>query len=293
MSSASDLRDRGDVTVEAPPRPAPKRAAEGAAAAMLRDGAAAVLDNLPAAIFFLLLLAAWQAVVDVRHVSDFILPSPAAILRTTLQYFPLLMKHTWTTTYEIGIGFVIGNLIAVAIALVIVNSRLAEKAIYPLLIASQTIPKVAIAPLFIVWFGSGITPKVIITAVICFFPTVVNTVQGLKATDENAIDLLRLVAASRLQVFTKLQFPNALPYFFAGLKISIALAVIGAIIGEWVGANSGLGYVIMYSTQTLRTDFMFAALLLISVLGVVLYLGVVLLERLFSWRASDRPVGGL
>lgn len=259
----------------------------------LREGAAAVAGNVPAAIFFLLLLVAWQVVVDTRHVSDFILPSPLVILRTTLRYFPLMMRHTWTTTYEIALGFVIGNAIAVAAALLIVNSRLAEKAFYPLLIASQTIPKVAIAPLFIIWFGSGITPKVVITAVICFFPTVVNTVQGLKATDENAIDLLRLVAASRVQVFTKLQFPNALPYFFAGLKISIALAVIGAIIGEWVGANSGLGYVILYSTQTLRTDFLFSALFLISVLGVVLYLAVVLLERLFSWRASDRPVGGL
>ncbi|HET7263625.1 MAG TPA: ABC transporter permease [bacterium] len=264
-----------------------------APAGALREGAAAVAGNIPAAIFFLLLLVAWQVVVDTRHVSDFILPSPLVILRTTLRYFPLMMRHTWTTTYEITLGFVIGNAIAVAAALLIVNSRLVEKAFYPLLIASQTIPKVAIAPLFIIWFGSGITPKVVITAVICFFPTVVNTVQGLKATDENAIDLLRLVAASRVQVFTKLQFPNALPYFFAGLKISIALAVIGAIIGEWVGANSGLGYVILYSTQTLRTDFLFSALFLISVLGVVLYLAVVLLERLFSWRASDRPVGGL
>lgn len=264
-----------------------------APAGALREGAAAVAGNIPAAIFFLLLLVAWQVVVDTRHVSDFILPSPLVILRTTLRYFPLMMRHTWTTTYEIALGFVIGNAIAVAAALLIVNSRLAEKAFYPLLIASQTIPKVAIAPLFIIWFGSGITPKVVITAVICFFPTVVNTVQGLKATDENAIDLLRLVAASRVQVFTKLQFPNALPYFFAGLKISIALAVIGAIIGEWVGANSGLGYVILYSTQTLRTDFLFSALFLISLLGVVLYLAVVLLERLFSWRASDRPVGGL
>lgn len=259
----------------------------------LREGAAAVAGNVPAAIFFLLLLVAWQVVVDVRHVSDFILPSPLVILRTTLRYFPLMMRHTWTTTYEIALGFVIGNAIAVVMALLIVNSRLIEKAFYPLLIASQTIPKVAIAPLFIIWFGSGVAPKVIITAVICFFPTVVNTVQGLKATDENAIDLLRLVAASRVQVFTKLQFPNALPYFFAGLKISIALAVIGAIIGEWVGANSGLGYVILYSTQTLRTDFLFSALFLISVLGVLLYLVVVLLERVFSWRASDRPVGGL
>ena len=274
-------------------RPPVSKSAGTVVVETLRDGAAAVTGNIPAAIFFLLLLAAWQVIVTARKVSDFILPSPLVILETTLRYFPLLMKHTWTTTYEIGLGFAIGNAIAVAMALVIVNSRLAEKALYPLVIVSQTVPKVAIAPLFLIWFGSGIAPKVIITAVICFFPTVVNTVQGLKATDENAVDLLKLVAASRFQVFTKLQFPNALPYFFAGLKISIALAVIGAIIGEWVGANSGLGYVIMYSTQTLRTDFMFAALLLVSVLGVVLYMVVVLLERLLCWRASDRPIGGL
>lgn len=283
-ASAGDVRGRGRLAPGADRRPA---------GTPLRDGAAAVVDYMPAALFFLLLLAAWQVFVDTGHVSDFILPSPLVILKTTLRYFPLMMRHTWTTTYEIGIGFVIGNAIAVVMALLIVNSRFVEKAFYPLLIASQTIPKVAIAPLFIIWFGSGVTPKVVITAVICFFPTVVNTVQGLKATDENAIDLLRLVAASRVQVFTKLQFPNALPYFFAGLKISIALAVIGAIIGEWVGASSGLGYVILYSTQTLRTDFMFSALLLISVLGVLLYGVVVLLERVFSWRASDRPVGGL
>ena len=175
------------------------------------------------------------------------------------------------------------------VAVLIVSSRLAERTLYPLIIASQTVPKVAIAPLFLIWFGSGLQPKMLIAAIVCFFPTVVNTVQGLRATDPNAVDLLRLVAASRWQVFSKLQFPNALPYFFAGLKISIALAVIG----EWVGANSGLGYLIMFSSQTMRTDLMFAALVLTAVLGVVLYLAVVLLERLFSWDASDRPIGGL
>jgi len=277
-----------DASAAVAARPAGSRLGEA-----VRDGAAAALQNLPAAVFFVALLAAWQVIVTARHVSDFILPSPLAILETTVRYFPLLLRHTWTTTYEIGLGFGIGNAIAVALALLIVNFKPVERATYPLIIALQTVPKVAIAPLFLVWFGSGIAPKVIITALICFFPTIVNTVQGLKATDTNAVDLLRLVAASRLQVFTKLQFPNALPYFFAGLKISIALAVIGAIIGEWVGANSGLGYVIMYSTQTMRTDFMFAALLLVSVLGVVLYMVVALFERLFSWRASDRPVGGL
>jgi len=292
MPPAREWSATGEFALEETRRPA-RKTAGGIVAEAVRDGATAVTRNLPAAIFFLSLLAAWQVFVTVRHVTEFILPSPLAILGTTQRYFPLLLRHTWTTTYEIGLGFVAGNVIAVVLAVLIANSRLVERALYPLIIVSQTVPKVAIAPLFLVWFGSGVTPKVIITAVVCFFPTVVNTVQGLKATDENAVDLLKLVAASRVQVFTKLQFPNALPYFFAGLKISIALAVIGAIIGEWVGANSGLGYVIMYATQTLRTDFMFAALLLVSVLGVVLYMMVVLLERLLSWRASDRPIGGL
>jgi ABC-type nitrate/sulfonate/bicarbonate transport system permease component len=260
---------------------------------LLAEAARAGLANVPAAACLGLLLVAWQVIVTTLKISDFILPAPLEILKVTVRFFPQLMKHTWTTTSEILLGFAIGNIVALIMAVFIVNSRFVERALYPLIIASQTIPKVAVAPLFLIWFGSGLTPKVVITAIVCFFPTVVNTVQGLRATDEHAIDLLRLVAASRRQVFIKLQFPSALPYFFAGLKISIALAVIGAIIGEWVGANSGLGYLIMYSTQTLRTDLMFAALLVVSVLGIVLYLVAVLFERLFSWQASSAPIGGL
>ena len=257
------------------------------------DGLQALVANVPAAVCLGLLLIVWQIVVTALGVSDFILPTPLQILKVTIRFFPQLLRHTWTTTVEILLGFAIGNAVAVAMAVCIVNSRVVERALYPLIIASQTVPKVAVAPLFLIWFGSGLTPKVVIAAIVCFFPTVVNTVQGLRATDERAIDLFRLVAASRRQVFVKLQFPSALPYFFAGLKISIALAVIGAIIGEWVGANSGLGYLIMYSTQTLRTDLMFAALLVVSLLGILLYLVAVLFERLFSWRASSAPLGGL
>jgi NitT/TauT family transport system permease protein len=250
-------------------------------------------ENVPVLLFVALLLAVWEAYVTIAQVSDFILPAPSRILAVTIRTFPLLMGHTWTTTYEIVLGFVGGNAIAVAMALMIANSRLLERTFYPLIIALQTVPKVAIAPLFLIWFGSGLEPKILITAIVCFFPTVINTVQGLRATDANAIDLLRLVAASRWQIFAKLQFPNALPAFFAGLKISIALAVIGAIIGERVGANSGLGYLIMYSTQTMRTDLMFAGLLITAILGVVLYLVIVLLERLVSWESSNLPIGGL
>lgn len=259
---------------------------------LVAEGWQALIANMPAVACLGLLLVAWQLIVVTTGINDFILPAPLEILKVTVRFSPQLLKHTWTTTAEILLGFAIGNAVAVAMAVTIVSSRVVERALYPLIITSQTIPKVAVAPLFLIWFGSGLTPKVVITAIVCFFPTVVNTVQGLRATDERAIDLLRLVAASRRQVFVKLQFPSALPYFFAGVKISIALAVIGAIIGEWVGANSGLGYLIMYSTQTVRTDLMFAALLVVSILGIVLYLIAVLFERLFSWRASSAPIDG-
>lgn len=252
-----------------------------------------VISNLPAVVFLLLLVGAWQAYVSLFDVDRFILPSPLDIGRAFGQFLPELLRHTWVTTYEILIGFAVGTMVAVLMALLITGSRLAGRIFYPLLVASQTVPKIAIAPLFVIWFGTGLAPKIVIAAIVCFFPTVVNTVQGLRATDPNAVDLLRLVGASRWQIFRKLRFPNALPYFFAGLKISIALAVIGAVIGEWVGANAGLGYLIMYSTQTLRTDLMFAGLVLTALLGMGLYLVVVLLERVFSWRSSDMPIGGL
>jgi NitT/TauT family transport system permease protein len=252
-----------------------------------------IANNLPALLFLVALVGVWEAWVRIFAVHRFILPAPSAIIEVMVRQWSNLLEHTWVTTYEIVLGFLIGNVAAVALAIIIANSRLAERIFYPIIIASQTVPKIAIAPLFLIWFGTGLEPKIIITAIVCFFPTVVNTVQGLRAVDPNAISLFQLVAASRRQVFLKLQFPFALPYFFAGLRISIALAVIGAVIGEWVGASAGLGYLVMYATQTLRTDLMFAALVLIALLGMLLYLVVVVIERLISWEPSDTPIGGL
>jgi NitT/TauT family transport system permease protein len=249
--------------------------------------------NLPAVAFLALFVVAWELYVRAFDVDAFILPAPSRIADVIVKQFPNLLRHTWVTTYEIVLGFLIGNVAAVIVAIIIANWRLAERILYPIIIASQTIPKIAIAPLFLIWLGTGLEPKVLITAVICFFPTVVNTAQGLRAVDPNAVDLFRLVAASRSQLFLKLQFPNALPYVFAGLRISIALAVIGALVGEWIGASQGLGYLIMYGTQTLRTDLMFAALVFTAALGMLLYMLVVLLERLVSWEPADAPIGGL
>ncbi|MCD6033912.1 MAG: transporter permease [Thermomicrobiales bacterium] len=253
----------------------------------------AVTENLPAVVFLILLLVLWEVYVRTFDVHAFILPAPSAVAEVIADQYPNLFRHTLVTTSEILFGFVIGNMAAIIGAIVITNSRLAEQIFYPLIIASQTIPKIAIAPLFLIWLGTGLAPKVVITAILCFFPTLVNTVQGLRTVDPNAVDLFRLVAASRTQLFLKLQFPNALPFVFAGLKISIALAVIGAIVAEWIGASQGLGYLVMYGSQTLRTDLTFAALACIAVLGMALYLAVVLVERLISWEPADTPIGGL
>jgi NitT/TauT family transport system permease protein len=247
-----------------------------------------IAANIPAIAFLLTLILFWEFYVRVNNVQKFVLPAPSLIIETIQVQFESLLRHTWVTTKEIVIGFAIGNISAILLAIVIANVRIAERMIYPLLIASQTIPKVAIAPLLIIWFGTGLTPKVVITAVICFFPTVITTVQGLRSVDPDARDLLRLVAAPPWTVFFKLQLPGALPYMFSGFKVSITLAVIGAVVGEWAGASEGLGYLVMYSSQLLRIDLMFAALVFIAGLGMALFSVIVLIERKLSWAPSSQ-----
>ncbi|GAB4183352.1 MAG: ABC transporter permease [Thalassobaculales bacterium] len=242
--------------------------------------------TLPAASLVVLLVF-WQLYTYAFEVSPFILPGPLRVFASAQNFGPALLGHVWTTAYQILIGFAVGNLLAVIIAYAIVQSPTAEKLIYPFLIVSQTVPKLAIAPLLVIWFGTGLTPKVIIIVLLCFFPTAINVVQGLRSTDPSAVDLVRLVTSSKRTLFFKVQFPSAVPYFFAGLKISMAAAVIGSIVAEWVSATSGLGYLILYGGQTMRTDLMFVAVLLTVVLGLCLYGAVALAERLLSWKTAE------
>ncbi len=242
---------------------------------------------LPALLGLCVFIAAWQAYVTVFNISEFLLPSPADVVRVAVEVAPTLPGHIGTTLYEIFVGYLAGNLFAIAIAFVIINSAFAERMIYPFLVMSQTIPKIAIAPLLVIWFGSGVIPKVVIIALLCFFPTAVNAVQGLKSVDPNAMDLVRLVNKSKWVAFRKVQFPNSLPYFFAGLKISMTSAVIGAIIAEWVGAQKGLGYLILYGAQSLRTDLLFLGVVGAMLLGIALYGAVALAERIFSGKDAE------
>lgn len=249
-----------------------------------------VLYYAPPVLSFAAFIVVWQVYTTAFGVSAFILPSPGRIVQAGINLGPALWTHVGVTTYEILLGFAIGNLVAVGLAYLIVRWEIAERIVYPFLIVSQTVPKLAIAPLLVIWFGTGILPKVIVVSLVCFFQTAVNVVQGLRSADPNALDLVRLVTRSSGVMFRKVQFPTSIPYFFAGLKISMAAAVIGAIVAEWVGASAGLGYLILYGGTSMRTDLMFVGVGMTVLLGMVLYGAVGLAERSLSWRVTDVQV---
>jgi NitT/TauT family transport system permease protein len=182
-----------------------------------------------------------------------------------------------------GIAAVSGFVIAVGIA----YSRWINELTYPFLVSAQVVPKIALAPLFLIWFGVGLLPKVIIAALIAFFPIVINTAKGLTSVEPELVQFMRSLGASWREIFFKISLPWALPYIFAAYKISITLAVVGAVVGEFIASDVGLGYVVNYANITLETDVMFAGLVLLSAVGIVLFLAIVLLERYFlSWQSA-------
>jgi NitT/TauT family transport system permease protein len=225
-------------------------------------------------------VGAWEIGVRLLEVPKFLIPTPSTIAAALVRWWDILLVDTWITFLETVFGFVAGSLVGLVIAIGIIFSRVLEKIVYPPTIVTQVVPKLAIAPLFIVWFGIGLTPKIMIIILMCLFPVLVNGVAGMRAVDPRMLDLMHSVNASRWQVFAKVQFPNAAPHVFAGLKVGITLAVVGAIVAEWLGANQGLGHQILMSMSMMRTDLLFAALLLLSVLGIALFGAIALLEPL-------------
>ncbi|MEZ4499653.1 MAG: ABC transporter permease [Thermomicrobiales bacterium] len=237
---------------------------------------------------FLLLgmgLIAWEVWVAIRDTPDWYLPAPSQVARTLWEERSSLASNTRVTLEEVMIGLVVAIIAGVLMAVAIHASTLLERAAWPLVIASQAIPVVALAPLLLIWFGHGLTPKVIMTALIAFFPITVATVDGLRSADRETLDLLRAMGASRLQRFVIVQAPGALPSFFSGLKVAVSVAVIGAVIGEFVGSDSGLGHAIVLANASLRTDYVFACVALLSVMAILLFGAVLLTERLvMPWR---------
>ena len=237
----------------------------------------------PAVLLGVLLL--WELFVIVVNPPRFILPAPSAIITTFINNFGLLFRH-FTSTFQIaGLGFIAGTVAGMTLAILMAVVPFIRSAVYPLVIASQTTPKIAIAPLLIVWFGLGLAPKIMMVALLTFFPVLINTLAGIDSTDRGHLELLRSVNASRWQTYRSVRLPAAIPHVFAGLKLALTISVIGAIVSEWVSANAGLGYLLLFYNAGLRTTELFTVLLFL-VLSASVAFGILLtLERLLSWQA--------
>lgn len=243
----------------------------------------------PPVVLILLVFIMWQAGTWLTQVPKWLLPSPWQIVVAGIEASDLLGPHTWQTLKETWLGLALSLLVGLGFALLIDFSTLLRRALYPLLVASQTVPILALAPLLIIWFGYGIMPKVIVVALVCFFPIVVSTADGLRVADPDLIALLRAMGANWRQIFLKVRLPGALPSFFSGLKIAITYSVVGAVIGEWVGASRGLGIFMIRSSKNFLTDRVFAAIAVTSLLSIMMFLAVMILERsLLPWYYAHR-----
>ena len=241
---------------------------------------------LLAALPALALLALWEAYARGVVADPTFLPAPSRVLAATWESAGLLLLHTRRTLLEALLGLLLALLAGCALGALLELSPLLRRGVYPLLVVSQTVPMTALAPLLVIWFGFGILPKLLVVALVCFFPLAVATADGLASAEGDTVRLLRSMGASRGQVFLKVRLPQALPYLFSGARIAVTYAVIGAVFGEWVGAYEGLGILMQTAKNSYRTDLVFAAILVTSLLSIGLFGLVALLERLMlPWHA--------
>jgi NitT/TauT family transport system permease protein len=235
---------------------------------------------LGATLTFVVMIVLWEFLVRWFQIPGWLLPLPSAIGQAMTEWRAELFGHFMVTLYETLLGFALAIVISIPLAVAVVYSPLLQNTIYPILLAFQSMPKVAIAPLLVLWIGFGMLPKIVVVFLVCFFPIIVATATGLTAIPAPLMDLIRSLSASTAQTFIKIRFPTAMPHIFVGLKIAITFAVIGAVIGEFVGSESGLGYLILISTSQSRTPLAFGALVLLTVMSIVLYYGIAFIERL-------------
>lgn len=242
----------------------------------------------------LVLLVVWETAARIGLVSPIVLPAPSAIVIAGVEKFPLLLYMSYITASEFLLGFGLGVAVGLPLGALVVYARPVRLAIYPLLVAFQTTPKVAIAPIFIVWLGAGLTSKVLISFAIAFFPIVIDTAIGLRAAQPETIYLARSMGANSFQVFWYVRFPNALPAIFGGLKVASTLAVVGAIVGEFVSADRGLGYLVLVANGELDTRLVFACVVMLTILGMAFYFLIEVLEKIIvRWHVSARQIEGM
>ena len=259
----------------APPRPR----------AVARLGATVVLPLISAALG----LGAWEALVRINHWPTYLLPAPSQVVGEIVREWPLLLGELGATVLASAAGFVIALVLGLAAGAAIAGSRTIDRMLTPWLVIAHAVPKVVIAPLFLVWFGFGLKSEILFVVTFTFFPVIVNTVVGLNAADPELLQLVRAMGADRWQILRKIRFPNALPTIFAGIKISVTLAPVGAVIGEFVASNKGLGHLLIQAVGNMETPLAFAAVTVFSVFGVGVWKLAELIERVaLPWHASQR-----
>jgi len=234
------------------------------------------------------LAARWDLLADALAIEPFLVPAPSDVASSLWEDRSLLAENAWVTVQEVVAGLAIALVAGYATAVALHLSTTLRRALYPLLIATQTVPVVAIAPILIVWFGFGIGPKLAIIALVCFFPVAVNTLDGLRAVDPALVRMMRTLDAGRWQILRRVEAPASLPYLFSGAKIAAAVAVIGAVFGEWSGANEGLGHLILISQGQLQTARVFAAVAVLSAIAIALVAALALAQRRFAWWEGAR-----
>jgi NitT/TauT family transport system permease protein len=243
---------------------------------------------------FVVVVLFWQYAVGPLGVEEYILPVPTQIVDSLWQQLgdELFWGHLWVTTKEALLGFAIGVSAALVLGALISQIKLVESTLMPYIVAFQTVPKVALAPLFVVWFGFGQTSKVVMAAVISFFPMLVNVIEGLRAADADRIEMLTAFGANRMQVFRMVRLPSALPFIFAGLDIGIVFAILGAVVGEFIGAKEGLGYLLLQTNYNFDIAGMFAVLVVLSLMGMLAHLLIRFTQRKVAfWAEENRVIG--
>lgn len=249
---------------------------------------------LQQALIFILFILLWKLIVYLFKLPNFILPTPERVFSelVSLLQSGLLLKHAFITLKEIIVGFIIGSILGFIPGYIIAKSETLERILFPYIIAAQTAPTIALAPLIMIWLGFGFSSKVTLVILIVFFPMLVNTIVGIRSIDRNLLNLVKSLKATKYQIFSKLEIPYSLPILFAGLKTSMTLAVVGAVVSEFVGASAGLGYLTIYSTELMNTVRVFVAVATLTILGILLYELVCLIERLvMPWYRVEKKWG--
>ena len=242
-----------------------------------------------AILAFVLLFVAWEFAVRVTGIKEYLLPPPSKVWTEFLKRFDPVMASAWVTTREIIAGYLVAIVVSIPLALWIAYSRFMENTLYPVIVFLQIIPKIAVAPLFIIWFGFGFTPKLLVVFLLSFFPIVVSSIAGFKSVDADIMDFARTTGASQWKMFLRIRLPQALPQIFTGLKVGAALAATAAVVAEFVASDKGLGYLLLQYNGNLDTPMVFATIVLLALIGVIVYYAVEIVERLaIPWHVSKQ-----